>query len=388
MTSSYRRLIKKIFNLPKGTSPPEEGFQRMQRLCSLYNNPQLGFPTIHIAGTNGKGSTCTKIASALTAHGYKTGLYTSPHISSFCERIRINNLPISQQKLVSLYQSLSEKPASFFEIATLLAFLHFREQQVDVAVIETGLGGTYDATNVIQPILSVITSIGFDHCDILGQSLEQICQAKAGILKPNTPGLLGPFVPLSLICAPDGCTLHTLKPTSEHYELENRRTAQKALELISHSFPISNRSLQIGLEATAPCRFEIIHHKKTVVLDVAHNPQGFERLIERLRHTFSKTPFRFICAFSKGKDIAMCAKLIESCTSKIHLPKVSYPRLATSEEIAPSFHVPVLIEPSISKAIANALSSPPTNETLVIAGSLYMMDEAKKALSKGYTRST
>ena len=163
--------------------------QVMRETAPLLGNPEKAFPAIHVTGTNGKGSVSHKIAKALQSSGLRVGLYTSPHLISFCERIQVNGIPIpeetSRQGLLKLFEM--GKDLFFFEIATLLAFEYFRDQKVDVAIVEVGIGGFHDATNIVQPILSIITSVACDHEDLLGNTLEKIAYEKSGIIKPSIP---------------------------------------------------------------------------------------------------------------------------------------------------------------------------------------------------------
>ncbi|MGZ5245661.1 MAG: bifunctional folylpolyglutamate synthase/dihydrofolate synthase, partial [Flavitalea sp.] len=174
-----------------GAAAIKEGLGNTEALCNFLGNPQNSFKSIHIAGTNGKGSTSHMIAAILQKAGYKTGLYTSPHLKDFRERIRINGEMIPENKVISFTEmispSINELNPSFFEITVAMAFDFFQEQKIDVAVIEVGLGGRLDSTNIIQPDLSVITNIGWDHMNILGNSLEKIAAEKAGIIKREVP---------------------------------------------------------------------------------------------------------------------------------------------------------------------------------------------------------
>jgi dihydrofolate synthase/folylpolyglutamate synthase len=346
----------------------------MERLCAKHNHPQNAFPTIHVAGTNGKGSVCTKIAAALQAEGYKTGLYTSPHITSFCERIQINGQMITEEELAFHY---SEESATYFEMATLLAFLHFRHNQVDIAVIETGLGGRLDPTNVITPLLSIITSIGYDHMDILGTSLDAIAREKAGIIKKGVPVILGRDVPPSIFKKKAdelGCPLYQSTIQDSDYDKENQETAHLALLHL----PLSETSIVTGLKAKPPCRFERHVRQKEIILDVAHNAHGFQRLVQMLRYTYPNHNYRFVVGFSKGKDISECAGLIQEAGCAVHLVSGPHPRLASVEELQKAFTNP-LIEKSIDQGIQNALQAfNPIPEVVVIAGSFFIMSEARE----------
>ena len=381
---SYATTLETIFSLAK-TRGMNRSLDNIKNLCKIYNHPEKAFPTIHVAGTNGKGSVCTKMAHSLQAAGYKTGLYTSPHISSFRERIQINDQMISEEEFASLMKEITRHntPATFFEIATLLAFLHFQRVGVDIAVIETGLGGQWDATNVITPLVSVITSIGFDHMDILGPTLEEISAAKAGIIKQEVPVVIGPDVPYSFMkkrADQLSCPIYQSTYKDEDFDFENREIAKLALSTLSPRFAISDQSLEIGLKAKPPCRFEshILH--KPIILDVAHNSHGFNRLLQMLKHTYPNHLYRFVVGFSKGKDIAECAQLIQDSAHTIHLVSGPHPRLAPVKEFQHYFPK-ANIENSVAEGIEHALENfDSTQELVVITGSFFIMAESRKAL--------
>ncbi|MBU6447007.1 MAG: bifunctional folylpolyglutamate synthase/dihydrofolate synthase, partial [Verrucomicrobia bacterium] len=273
-------------------------FEAMKRADLRLGSPHKSYPTIHVAGTNGKGSVATKIASVLQHRGLKVGLYTSPHVRTFTERMQINGRMISEEKAEQLLDVVYDPSLSFFDCLTLMAFLYFQEEQVDIAVIEAGLGGRLDATNVIVPILSVITSIGLEHTAILGDTLELIAREKGGIIKPNVPLVVGPtaapFFPNAIHVA-----------SAPFYELENRAIAARSLEAIG----ISDTK---GLDANPPYRFQRIGK---LLLDVAHNPQAFERLIEGLKFHFPGQKFPFFLAFSRDKDWVRCVEIASSLAS-------------------------------------------------------------------------
>ena len=182
----YQRVGKAAYKADLGNT---------EALCELLDHPENKFRSVHLAGTNGKGSTSHMIASVFQAAGYKTGLYTSPHLKDFRERIRINGVMIPEEKVVQIVEEMREVLASiqpsFFEMTVGMAFKYFAEEQVDIAILETGLGGRLDSTNVVTPELSVITNISFDHTNLLGNTLPQIAAEKAGIIKPNIPVVIG-----------------------------------------------------------------------------------------------------------------------------------------------------------------------------------------------------
>lgn len=285
-------------------------FSQMKKADERLGSPHKNFQTIHVAGTNGKGSVCTKIASVLEQMGLKVGLYTSPHLFDFTERIQINGVKIPQRSAETLLDEAFHPDLSFFDCLTLMAFLYFAKEKVDIAVIEAGLGGRFDATNVISPILSVITSIGLDHMSILGDTLEEIAHEKAGIIKPGTPFVVGPSA------AP-------FFPNAIHvdhepfYELENRSIAERALQEIG---VFETR----GLEKNPPCRFQKVGN---LLFDVAHNPQAFERLAQGLNFHFPGKKFPFYLAFSKDKDWRSCVEIIKPFATTIQMIESRSPRL-------------------------------------------------------------
>lgn len=280
----------------------------IQTLQQLLDYPDRRFKSIHVAGTNGKGSVCTKIAKACELSGKKTGLYTSPHIKDFSERIQINGVAIPDEALehqLKMIFELAEQhqlELSFFDVATLAAFLYFAEKEVDIAIIETGLGGRWDATNIIQPILSVITTIGFDHTEILGHSIEEIVHEKAGIIKNKSTVVIGPRVPHQLITRYSDRVIQPSGPF-HHYDDENRATAEAALTLLN----IPCR----GTEIRPPCRMEkIVLHDKPIYLDAGHNPDALVALFKSLKATGYTDKIDVICAFSKEKDVTACLHII------------------------------------------------------------------------------
>jgi dihydrofolate synthase/folylpolyglutamate synthase len=310
-------------------------FPKFQQLDARLGFPHRRFRSIHVGGTNGKGSVATKIASVLQSKGNRVGLYTSPHISTYRERIRINGDMIPESFAETTLPNIYDPSLSPFDLLTALAFLYFAANQVDYAVIEVGLGGRFDATNVIEPILTVITSIGLEHTAILGGTLEKIAFEKGGIVKPPAPLIVGasaaPFFPNAI---------HV--EAHPFFELENRAIAKRALqELGIHSYE--------GLEVRPPCRFQQVGD---LILDVAHNPQAFDGLFRALQSHFPGKKFPFFLGFSKDKDWEACVEIIRPLASEITFLKTENPRL---------------IQFPNAKAV--------TPVSGVVAGSFYIMDE-------------
>jgi len=389
--SSYSDILEKVLTLSTARER-KPSLKTIEELCKLYNHPQKTFPTIHVAGTNGKGSVCTKIAEALQHEGYVTGLYTSPHIDTFRERIQVGGVMISEKDVMELFDEVQKKitslniSATFFEIGTLLAFLYFEKRGVDVAVIETGLGGRWDATNVITPILSVITSIGLDHIDVLGSSIEGIAYEKGGIIKRGVPVVIGPTVPQLIIkkIADDlGSPLFRSAERGNDYDQENQATARLCLSLIKSTFSLTSKSIEDGLQIKPPCRFEQIFCQKEVIFDVAHNGQGFKELLQMLLSTYPDHNYRFVVGFSKGKDISECADILMQASCAIHIVIGSHSRLASVDEIRRYFpgDAQCFLEKGIAEGVNHAISAyHQKKEVVIIAGSFFIMSEAKQTL--------
>jgi dihydrofolate synthase/folylpolyglutamate synthase len=367
---SYPDLLEKISSL----SGKKTHIAAVQAMSRLLGHPEKKTALIHVAGTNGKGSVSLKIAEAL---GKKCGLFTSPHLFCFRERIRIGGQKIDEKAFVELLTDILKIAnqagieLSCFELCTLLAFEYFAREKVDFGVIEVGLGGRLDATNIAKPILSVITSVGLDHCELLGENLDEIAREKAGIIKPKVPIVIGPSVPHSIIepiAKSFGAPLTQVQGVFPHYGLENQAVAKAALEQISISTPPP--------DIEPPCRFERFYfEKRTVILDVAHNPQGIEKLIERLKFTFPDQPYHFILAMSANKDISTCAKLLSSGAASVRVLECAHPRLAPAQELKKYFPISGTPEQcfkslSLEKGV------------IVVCGSFFIMEPIVQILSR------
>ncbi len=322
--SNYNKILKQLLE----RSSPKEKVNTLENIQTLHNAlsyPTSTYPTIHVAGTNGKGSVCMKIAKALEYSGYRVGLYTSPHIHSPRERISINSELISEEEIVfgaeKIFQSCKELELhlSFFEFMPFLAFDFFRKKRVDIAIIETGLGGRLDATNVLCPILSIITSISKEHIQFLGQSLEEIAFEKAGILKPGVPVILGPRARFQSIynhAFALNCPVQHVSKVFHFFDEENTEIAKRALEQLKTDFTVSQKALDQALILRPSCRFEICGD---VIFDVAHNPEAIFYLLQALHYFFPQKVLRFVVGFSKDKDYESCLELIAPVAIHIHL---------------------------------------------------------------------
>lgn len=389
MNSDYIEIMGR-FTRTFSQSSIRPGVDTAKQLANLFGNPQDKFRSIHIAGTNGKGSVTTKIAKALSLQGYRCGVYTSPHISCFRERIRINDTLISEQELVDVLRPVLEivnkegVKVSFFEITTLIAFLYFASKQVDFAVIEVGIGGRLDATNILTPLLSVITSIDLDHTSILGKTIEEIAVEKAGIIKNNVPVVLGPHLPSKILqqvaIAKNSPIIVQNLCAGKYYDMENSATARLALQQLSLEFPLSSKSIQEGILVRPNCRFEILQYKGCkVILDVAHNAHGISQLIRMLGDFYPQKKVHWIIGFSKDKGIEPCIDLIISHAASINAIETNFPRLRTATEVIELFAKRVFVKQvkAVSEVYAE-LESP--EEIIVVCGSFYIMSQIRTEL--------
>lgn len=359
-------MLDKLLRLKSRTHRTLDSIRKLQELMGY---PDRRYPTVHVAGTNGKGSVCTKIAAAYKLLGKKTGLYTSPHIKHFSERIVINDIPIPTDTCETILKELFTKAhkleLSFFDVATMLAFEYFAREHVDIAIIETGLGGRWDATNIIDPILNVITTLGLDHTELLGNTIESIAHEKAGIIKGTTPVVIGPSISRSLI-KPYSERIHQPIGTFNSYDQENRATAEMALNVLG--VPIC------GTETRPRCRMERIKHpQKTIYLDAGHNPDGLKALFRSLDTVQPEV----ICAFSKEKDIAACMKIIAENASHMYLTQADTPRAAAPSHLAAELDKIGYRHHTAHETMASALSAASkSNQPLVICGTFYILDDA------------
>lgn len=387
----YLELIHTLYTLNR-SSRVKLGLGNPLRLDFLLGSPSKAFPSIHVAGTNGKGSVCWKIASALELAGYRVGLYTSPHISSFCERIRINRRPISEQEVEEILPPLIEIaeqaaiPATFFELTTLLAFHYFAQKCVDVAVIEVGLGGRLDATNIITPILSAITSISFDHCDTLGSTLESIAKEKGGIIKESIPVVAGPRVPREVVRAiakEKNSRFIGLTGMFTTYDDENRAIARSCLQELRGAFDLTATHIEHALEVRPPCRMESrVCEEVKVIFDVAHNPDGLQALFQWVAHRHPDIPLEVVLGLSSNKEIALCLAIVQKYAQHIHLVAANCERAADPKVLAAGLREESRsIYDAVSLGIKGAMARAKRGgHLLIICGTFFIMSEALSAL--------
>ena len=358
------------------------------------------FKSIHIAGTNGKGSVSHMLASILQEAGYKTGLYTSPHLKDFRERIRINGKMISKNYVINFvkrHQKFFEKyRLSFFEMTVGMAFEYFARKQVDIAVIETGLGGRLDSTNIIKPELSIITNIGLDHTNMLGSTLNRIATEKAGIIKDNTPVVVGrkqlETTPVfEKIARQKNATLifagEQNFPAYEcnlkgHYQKENTQTARTSIEVLRNKgWHISETAIEKGFKNVIKNtglrgRWEIIRTNPLVIADTAHNRDGLSVVLQQIKETPHKN-LHFVLSFVNDKNLDNILPLFP-VNAKYYFSKAQIPR-ALDEQIlqqkAKNYGLTGQTFPSIEQAYKSALQSADKDDLIFAGGSTFTVAE-------------
>jgi len=427
VSTTYEQLVRQIYQINL-YNPAKLGLQNINRLHDELGSPLKCFKTVHVAGTNGKGSVSWKIAKGLEAAGIRTGLFVSPHISCFRERIQVNGQLISEQAVESSLPDIlhicqnKRIPATFFELTTALAFCHFQNEKVDAVVLEAGIGGRLDATNIVHPILSVITSIGLEHTRILGSTIEAIAWEKAGIMKSGVPVLLGSQTPTFFLeeCAKysgspvyhaadfvDDSSVSRNNPEAEQndFDVINSIIAEAALKVLSRS-EFQGKNWKGALDAASasrpPCRFECltIHQRPlttkgqpvSVVLDGAHNPDAMQKLFWKLAQTYPNKKYRLVMGISCDKDTYSCLSLALRYTTPdcLHFAQAPHPRAKPVLELiqqASQINSAVALENQVIKPdnvreiVERALTKiDSSNEVLVIFGSFFIMVDARIAL--------
>lgn len=410
------------------------GLERIEQLCESLDNPQQRLPVIHIAGTNGKGSTSSMLASILQHAGYRVGLYTSPHIRTFHERIRVNGQMISSEDIIRLARPLMDQAAAiggtFFEVTTAMAFAYFAEHRVDAAIIETGLGGRLDATNVVSPLVSIITGIDYDHMEYLGTTLPQIASEKAGIIKAGAPAIVGPLlaaqdtmeetvlravfsdkaqrVGTSVTFAPDVAKVdvdrihHDLTMTVSvidagglrYYDVDlagshqaaNVATVMAALPALQSTWFIEEQHIEQGLRSVRTTtgltgRVQYVMGSPHTVLDVSHNPGGLAALVTTLRDAgYADHSWQVVFGAMRDKDVAGMVRSLKSATETFHVCAPALERAMDTASLATiateSGLTDIVSHASVAEAVHQARQRGPT----LICGSFHVADEALAAL--------
>lgn len=373
------------------------------KALNLLNNPHHKFPSILVAGTNGKGSTVAMLTSVLRRAGYRVGTYISPHLLDIRERVMLDGEMIPKKDFESLVQKLKKQiekksyDLSFFEFMTVLAFLYFKEKKVDIAVVEVGLGGRWDATNVLEPLVSVITTVGFDHQKFLGNTLTKIAFEKAGIIKKN--GILVSGVQqlkiqkqLAKITRSKKSILLQLGKdffeSQETLSLKGAHQKQNAAcviavlrELIKKRWIISQKNIQEGLASTRwPGRLEVVQEKPKIILDGAHNPSGIKVLIHSLKE-FQYKKLHVVMGVMKDKNYKKMIEDIYPLADSFCFVEPPIHRTLLGEKLIqemPYLKSKIQVQPKISEALAKIIERADQNDIVCVTGSLYTVAEAKK----------
>jgi dihydrofolate synthase / folylpolyglutamate synthase len=407
-----------------GASAYKENLDNTIAICNAINNPQHNFKSVHIAGTNGKGSTSHMLAAILQQNGYKTGLYTSPHIKDFRERIRINGEMISQDFVVDFVAKTEaitkEISPSFFELTVAMAFDYFATEKVDIAIIETGLGGRLDSTNIITPILSIITNIGYDHMNILGNTLGKIATEKAGIIKQNVPVVIGEYIAETkniftdkatqenapIHFAQEGYIASNVKYTAELLSVDVTNTTHNITEhfhldlnglyqaknictvlcatgiLMQQGFKLTNENEKLALANVKKLtgmqgRWDVLQNNPTIIADVAHNKDGIHLIIQQLEENYSNCNYHFVMGFVNDKDVESVLTLFPK-NGKYYFTNAHIPRAMPMEELKNKANAIGLYGKTfddVNDAIVAAKDIALKTDVILICGSFFIISE-------------
>lgn len=394
------------------------GIDRMRRLADALGHPERAYPVIHIAGTNGKGSVAAMLESILRASGRSTGLFTSPHLVKLGERVQVDRRLLTEAEIVAYAKELqpiaaqaaafaADEHATFFEFMTAMAFMQFQRRKVDIAIVEVGMGGRLDATNVVQPELSVITSIGLDHCAELGGELEQIAREKAGIIKPGRPVVIGrmPFgaervirevaatnlAPAHSVREEFGEALENYPETNLEgdYQRWNAATASLTARLLPAALRPDESAIMNGLvQVDWPGRWQrLTVDGRALILDASHNPEGAEALDRSLQRLVKETGAKpVIVAGALGEFRARALlDVILRYTRELHLVTPHQARATSFAEmlaLVPPDQRHLVHEGALDKLFPNAdtCTVGRAGETVVITGSIYLLGEVLERL--------
>lgn len=421
---NYKEAIEYI-SLTQGLHH-KSGLTRMRKLMELIGNPQKGLKYVHVAGTNGKGSIVSMIASILMKAGYKVGVYTSPHINRYNERIRVNDTEISEEDIIEILsimkESIEQVPyfeedfLTEFDMVTALAFQYFSKQRCDIIILETGLGGRVDSTNIIdKPEIAVITTINYDHLDILGKSLSEIAFEKAGIIKNECDVVLYPQkqgvqIVFEEVCRQRKARLHEVDFSKlilkifDHtkqifdfdddkeleitllgeHQIRNAAVAIKAIEILRRKgYDINDNALRLGLKkAEWPGRFEIVNQSPLVVIDGAHNVEGVKSLVHNLQKYFPNKKITFICGVLADKTYMEMIDMLIPLASRFVTVTPDSKRALSAEDLAKylqSFEFSnVLVGGKIKNAIDLCINTSYCEEVICVFGSLYYIGEVRE----------
>jgi len=427
---NYQQTINYLFTrLPVfsriGAAAYKPNLDNTIRLCESLENPQTKFKSVHIAGTNGKGSVSHMLAAILQMAGYKTGLYTSPHLKDFRERIRVNGEMVSQEFVIDFTEKINplieELEPSFFEITVAMAFDYFAQEKCDIAIIETGLGGRLDSTNIITPELSIITNIGWDHMNLLGDSLEKIAGEKAGIIKNNVPVIVGEIIKETFpvfkkMAADKNATLtiasqkrHVLEwkwekrelvveVSEEHktdhkvyhldlaglYQAKNILTVLEACsQLQQQGWNIDDAIIRKALQQVKKLtglhgRWDVIHEHPLIILDVGHNEDGIKQILKQIELT-DHHELHIVLGMVNDKEIDKVLKLLPG-SANYYFTQAQIPRALPAAELyqkATSYQLKGEFYPDVNTAVKEAKLKAHKNDLVIVCGSVFLVAEVE-----------
>lgn len=393
------------------------GIDSIRSITAILQHPEKKFPSIHIAGTNGKGSTCAMLEAIYRANGYRTGLYTSPHLIHESEMIQVGRRSLSEIDIILYIKKLKPIAAeigaknpdghpSFFELMTVMAFLHFAESKIDLAILETGVGGRLDATNIVDPELSIITSISLDHTDLLGDTIEQVAYQKAGIIKPGKPVLIGKIREeaesiIRKYAEERNCKLYSVRERftdigtlpetnlAGSFQRWNAAVATYATEILDKKFPVDSARIPSILRTIKwPGRWQTIKLAgKTIILDTTHNQEGAEMLKQNLEDLIQKNQSRPIIIVGTTSELRARSLMpvVAQYARKLYLARPQQPNAASSQTLEK--YLPDEINVPTSRAkIATLFPTPEQctagepGDTIVVTGSIYLVGEVLRQL--------
>lgn len=416
----YKDVIDYIQKI--STFGSKSGLERIEQLLNYLDNPHYNLKFIHVAGTNGKGSTCAMLESILVDAGYKVGLYTSPHLIKYNERIKINNIDIDDETFTNIAEIVIDKclncieHPTLFEIITAIALCYFNQQKVDYIILEVGLGGRYDATNIINsPILSIITSISLDHCEILGNTIEQISTEKGGIIKENSKTILAfnsyrVYNIINNICNEKNSRLYYLDNIKFNimyqdlysttfsietdyynypqivlgmigeYQIYNVATALLAVCILKDiGIKIKDKNIYNGLKNIHwKARMELISSKPYILFDGAHNIDSIRKLADYIRKYIKNRSITLLIAVLKNKNYVEMINILIPLVDKVVITEVTSEHTLTADEfnnIISIYDLPTYKEKQIKKAFIKAKNITNQNDIIICTGSLYLLGE-------------
>jgi dihydrofolate synthase/folylpolyglutamate synthase len=393
---NYPDSVRFLYALGNESRSMKLGLERMRDVCEALGHPERGMRFVHVAGTNGKGSVCAMTEAALRASGLRTGLYTSPHLISPTERIRVAGAEVDEATFARAFNAvhtavrhLPEHP-TYFETITAMAFVLFREMACDIAVLEVGLGGRLDATNVVTPQVCAITPVSYDHQRHLGYTLPEIATEKAGILKPGVPAAIAPQAPEAMEAIARkarevGAPLHLVDPNEPldcqpsllgRHQLINARTAREILRLLA----TPEYAIRAGIEHTDwPGRLERMRREPEIFLDGAHNQAGAEALADFIREYRGDRRVWIIFGVMRDKDIAPIARVLFPLASQLILTAPHMDRAMPPSEIPAPANSRVV--PGVADALHIVDSEAAPGDLVFITGSLFLVGEARAILA-------